>query len=188
MCSSDLTSDLQVGASAGNRAPQVGAASLEPALSPGGLRLMAADGRVLADGLREDAYPSFLAEAVEPWSYLKFPVYRPLGYPEGIYRVGPLARLNVCERIGTPWADAELAHLRQRCGRVALSSFAYHQARLVEIVACLEAIEALLHDPELQDPHVRARASLNARQAVGVGEAPRGTLFHHYEVDEHGLI
>jgi NAD-reducing hydrogenase large subunit len=153
-----------------------------------GLRLMAADGRVLAEGLREDDYPTFLAEAVEPWSYLKFPYYRPLGYPEGIYRVGPLARLNVCERIGTPWADAELADLRQRCGRVALSSFAYHQARLVEIVACLEGIEALLHDPELQDPHVRARASLNTLEAVGVGEAPRGTLFHHYRVDERGLI
>jgi NAD-reducing hydrogenase large subunit len=154
----------------------------------GGLRIVAADGRVLAEGLRGDDYPTFLAEAVEPWSYLKFPYYRPLGYPEGIYRVGPLARLNVCERIGTPWADAELADLRQRCGRVALSSFAYHQARLVEIVACLEGIEALLHDPELQDPHVRARASLNALEAVGVGEAPRGTLFHHYRVDEQGLI
>jgi NAD-reducing hydrogenase large subunit len=168
-------------------APRSGPDS-QPAPTPGGLRIVAADGRVLAEGLRGDDYPTFLAEAVEPWSYLKFPYYRPLGYPEGIYRVGPLARLNVCERIGTPWADAELADLRQRCGRVALSSFAYHQARLVEIVACLEAIESLLHDPELQDPHVRARASLNALEAVGVGEAPRGTLFHHYRVDEQGLI
>ena len=168
-------------------APRSGPDS-QPAPTPGGLRIVAADGRVLAEGLRGDDYPTFLAEAVEPWSYLKFPYYRPLGYPEGIYRVGPLARLNVCERIGTPWADAELADLRQRCGRVALSSFVYHQARLVEIVACLEAIESLLHDPELQDPHVRARASLNALEAVGVGEAPRGTLFHHYRVDEQGLI
>jgi len=168
-------------------APRSGPDS-QPAPTPGGLRIVAADGRVLAEGLREDDYPTFVAEAVEPWSYLKFPYYRPLGYPEGIYRVGPLARLNVCEQIGTPWADAELADLRQRCGRVALSSFAYHQARLVEIVACLEGIEALLHDPELQDPHVRARASLNAHEAVGVGEAPRGTLFHHYRVDEQGLI
>jgi NAD-reducing hydrogenase large subunit len=168
-------------------APRSGPDS-QPTPTPGGLRIVAADGRVLAEGLRGDDYPTFLAEAVEPWSYLKFPYYRPLGYPEGIYRVGPLARLNVCERIGTPWADAELADLRQRCGRVALSSFVYHQARLVEIVACLEAIESLLHDPELQDPHVRARASLNALEAVGVGEAPRGTLFHHYRVDEQGLI
>ena len=168
-------------------APRSGPDS-QPAPTPGGLRIVAADGRVLAEGLRGDDYPTFLAEAVEPWSYLKFPYYRPLGYPEGIYRVGPLARLNGCERIGTPWADAELADLRQRCGRVALSSFVYHQARLVEIAACLEAIESLLHDPELQDPHVRARASLNALEAVGVGEAPRGTLFHHYRVDEQGLI
>jgi NAD-reducing hydrogenase large subunit len=173
--------------SGGRSAPRSGPDS-QPAPTPGGLRIVAADGRIVAEGLRGDDYPTFLAEAVERWSYLKFPFYRPLGYPEGIYRVGPLARLNVCERIGTPWADAELADLRQRCGRVALSSFAYHQARLVEIVACLEGIQALLHDPELQDPHVRARASLNAHEAVGVGEAPRGTLFHHYRVDEQGLI
>ena len=183
------TPEPRPGTSADPLASQAGAAPFQPSSSsPGGLRLIAADGRVLAEGLREDDYPTFLAEAVEPWSYLKFPYYRPLGYPEGIYRVGPLARLNVCERIGTPWADAELADLRQRCGRVALSSFAYHQARLVEIVACLEGIEVLLHDPELQDRHVRARASLNAQEAVGVGEAPRGTLFHHYRVDEQGLI
>jgi NAD-reducing hydrogenase large subunit len=102
--------------------------------------------------------------------------------------VGPLARLNVCESIGTTWADIELAELRQRCGRVVCSSFAYHLARLVEIVTCLEAIEQLMHDPQLLDPHVRARAGLNRLEAVGVSEAPRGTLFHHYRVDEQGLI
>ncbi|MFN5698334.1 MAG: Ni/Fe hydrogenase subunit alpha, partial [Cyanobacteriota bacterium] len=101
--------------------------------SDGLLRLRAADGSIVADGLREDDYASFLAEAVEPWTYLKFPYYRPLGHPEGMYRVGPLARLNVCDRIGTPWADAELAEFRQRGGGPAvLSSFAYHHARLVE--------------------------------------------------------
>ncbi|MEB3183738.1 MAG: nickel-dependent hydrogenase large subunit, partial [Cyanobacteriota bacterium] len=101
---------------------------------------------------------------------------------------GPLARLNACVAIGSPWADAELNELRQRCGRVVSSSFASHLARLVEIVACLEGIETLLHDPQLQDPHVRARAGLNRLEAVGVGEAPRGTLFHHYRVNEQGLI
>ena len=142
----------------------------------------------MADGLLEDDYASFLGEAVEPWSYLKFPYYKPLGYPDGIYRVGPLARLNVCDSIGTPWADQELAEFRQRAGRVALSSFGYHHARLVEIVACLEAIEQLVADPELATGRVRARASLNAQEAVGVSEAPRGTLFHHYRVDGQGLI
>jgi NAD-reducing hydrogenase large subunit len=156
--------------------------------TPGGLRFRAADGSLLAAGFREDDYARVLAEAVEPWSYLKFPYYRALGYPGGLYRVGPLARLNVCDRIGTPWADAELIELRQRWGPVVLSSFAYHLARLVEIVACLEAIEDLLHDPQLLDPQVRARAGLNRLEAVGVGEAPRGTLFHHYTVDEQGLI
>jgi len=154
----------------------------------GTIRFRGPDGALVADGLSEDDYASFLGEAVEPWSYLKFPYYKPLGYPEGIYRVGPLARLNVCEAIGTPWADRELTEFRQRSGRVALSSFAYHHARLVEIVACLEAIEGLVADGELREGRVRARASLNANEAVGVSEAPRGTLFHHYRVDDQGLL
>ena len=154
----------------------------------GTIRFRGPDGAIVADGLREDDYASFLGEAVEPWSYLKFPYYKPLGYPEGIYRVGPLARLNVCEAIGTPWADRELTEFRQRSGRVALSSFAYHHARLVEIVACLEAIEGLVADGELRAGRVQARASLNANEAVGVSEAPRGTLFHHYRVDDQGLL
>ena len=160
----------------------------------GVLRIRAADGTIVADGLCEDDYASFLAEAVEPWSYLKFPYYRPLGYPDGMYRVGPLARLNVCDGIGTPWADAELAELRARSGttdsggRIVTSSFAYHHARLVEIVACLEAIELLVNDAELMNRHTRSRAGLNRLEAVGVSEAPRGTLFHHYRVSEQGLI
>lgn len=158
----------------------------------GGLRLKSSDGTVVADRLSEDDYGDFLGEAVESWTYLKFPYYKPLGYPDGMYRVGPLARLNVCERVGTPWADAELQELRQRSGtgaaRMITSSFAYHHARLVEIVACLEAIEVLVNDETLLHGRVRARASLNRNEAVGVSEAPRGTLFHHYRVDDHGLI
>ncbi|MFM7676189.1 MAG: Ni/Fe hydrogenase subunit alpha, partial [Synechococcus sp.] len=160
----------------------------------GRIRVVDSTAAVVADGLREDDYASFLGEAVESWSYLKFPYYRPLGHPAGMYRVGPLARLNVCERIGSHWADAELREFRQRSataasgGRIVTSSFAYHHARLVEIVACLEGIEALVADPELRSGRVRARASLNALEAVGVSEAPRGTLFHHYRVDDTGLI
>jgi NAD-reducing hydrogenase large subunit len=157
--------------------------------SDGLLRLRGADGTIVAEGLREDDYHDFLAEAVEPWTYLKFPYYRPLGYPNGLYRVGPLARLNVCDTIGTAWADAELIEFRQRAGGpVALSSFAYHHARLVEIVACLEAIEAHAQDPALLSGRIRSHAGLNCHEAVGVSEAPRGTLFHHYRVDEHGLL
>ena len=160
----------------------------------GAIRFVDSTGQIVADGLSEDEYASFLGEAVESWSYLKFPYYKPLGYPGGMYRVGPLARLNVCERIGTAWADRELAEFRARSGtpgsggRIVTSSFAYHHARLVEIVACLEAIGQLVEDPELQSPHVRSHAGLNATEAVGVSEAPRGTLFHHYRVDDDGLI
>ncbi|MFN6133781.1 MAG: Ni/Fe hydrogenase subunit alpha [Synechococcaceae cyanobacterium] len=157
--------------------------------SDGVLRLRGADGSIVAEGLREDDYHDFLAEAVEPWTYLKFPYYRPLGYPDGLYRVGPLARLNVCDTIDTPWADVELQEFRQRAGGpVVLSSFAYHHARLVEIVACLEAIEAHVQDPALLSGRIRAHAGLNAHEAVGVSEAPRGTLFHHYRVDAQGLL
>jgi NAD-reducing hydrogenase large subunit len=160
----------------------------------GAIRFVDSAGRIVADGLSEDDYASYLGEAVESWSYLKFPYYKPLGYPEGIYRVGPLARLNVCERIGTEWADRELAEFRQRSstaesgGRIVTSSFAFHHARLVEIVACLEGIEQLVADDTLMTGRIRARASLNANEAVGVSEAPRGTLFHHYRVDDDGLI
>ncbi len=158
------------------------------------IRLVDSTGAVVADGLREDDYASFLGEAVESWSYLKFPYYKPLGYPAGLYRVGPLARLNVCDAIGTDWADRELQEFRQRSGtadsggRIVTSSFAYHHARLVEIVACLEGIEQLVLDDTLMNGRIRARASLNANEAVGVSEAPRGTLFHHYRVDDDGLI
>ena len=85
-------------------------------------------------------------------------------------------------------ADAELLELRERGGRVVTSSFHYHLARLIEILAALEAIELLLNDPEICATHVRAHAGVNAFEAVGVSEAPRGTLFHHYRVDANGLI
>ncbi|MEN9860304.1 MAG: hypothetical protein RLZZ515_786 [Cyanobacteriota bacterium] len=153
-----------------------------------GLGVMASDGTLVADGLKEDDYASFLAEAVEPWSYLKFPYFKALGPEAGSYRVGPLARLNLCERIGSERADRELLELRQRGGRVVTASFLYHLARLIEIVACLEQMEQLLNDPEITDSHVRARAGVNCHEAVGVSEAPRGTLLHHYRVDANGLI
>ncbi|MBZ8181089.1 Ni/Fe hydrogenase subunit alpha [Oscillatoria salina] len=155
----------------------------------GHLRIMDSEGNIVADRLSEDDYQTFLGEAVEPWSYLKFPYYKPLGYPEGIYRVGPLARLNICDRIGTPLADRALQEFRDRAGkRVVTSSFFYHYARLVEILAALEGIEALVNDPDVLSPRTRAEAGINQLEAVGVSEAPRGTLFHHYQVDENGLI
>jgi NAD-reducing hydrogenase large subunit len=125
---------------------------------------------------------------VEEWSYLKFPYFKPLGYPQGVYRVGPLARLNLCTTIGTPKADAELTEFRQRCGRVATSSFHFHYARLVEMLAATEQMRRLLDDPVTISTRVKAVAELNRNSAVGVSEAPRGTLFHHYTVDDNGLL
>ena len=154
----------------------------------GHLRFVDSQGTIVADHLSEDDYQSFLGEAVENWSYLKFPYYKPLGYPEGIYRVGPLARLNVCDRIGTPQAEAERQALRDYAGGLPTSSFLYHYARLVEIMACLEHIQLLMDDPDILSPRVRSHAGVNALEAIGVSEAPRGTLFHHYKVDDNGLI
>ena len=154
----------------------------------GGIRVIASDGALVADGLKEDDYASFLAEAVEPWSYLKFPYIKALGPEAGLYRVGPLARLNLCTCIGSERADRELLELRQRGGRVVTASLLYHLARLIEIMACLEQMEQLLDDPELIATHVRARAGVNCLEAVGVSEAPRGTLLHHYRVDANGLV
>lgn len=154
----------------------------------GHLRFTDSRGNIVADNLSEDDYQEFLGEAVETWSYLKFPYYKPLGYPDGIYRVGPLARLNVCDRIGTEAADRELQEMRDRAGGVATSSFFYHYARLIEILASLEKIEELIDDPDIVSPRVRAEAGINCLEGIGVSEAPRGTLFHHYQVDENGLL
>ncbi len=152
------------------------------------LRLVDSKGQMVADHLEPARFEDWIGEAVEPDSYLKSPFYRPLGYPEGIYRVGPLARLNICSRIGTPLADQELIEYRQRGGGTVTSSFYYHYARLIEIVAALERIEQLLDDPELGSGRLRAEAGINNLEAVGCSEAPRGTLFHHYQVDEDGLL
>jgi NAD-reducing hydrogenase large subunit len=105
-----------------------------------------------------------------------------------MYRVGPLGRVNVCDRFGTPLADAELEAFRAltqgRSGKV----FDYHYTRLLEILASLERIERLLADERILSPHVRAEAGINEREGVGIHEAPRGTLIHHYWVDENGVI
>ncbi|MBI3967244.1 MAG: Ni/Fe hydrogenase subunit alpha [Chloroflexi bacterium] len=154
----------------------------------GTLRITDAEGRIVADELDPASYADFIGEAVEPWSYLKFPYYRPLGYPAGIYRVGPLARLNLAGRCGTPRADEAWTELTAGESRPLLSSFHYHGARLVEVLHGLERIEAILRDPDILDLRVRARAGPNRLEGVGVAEAPRGTLMHHYRIDENGLM
>ena len=154
----------------------------------GKLKFKDAAGETVAAAIRPQDYELFVGEASLRDSYLKAPYYKPLGYPAGVYRVGPLARLNVSDSLGTPIADNELAEFRQRMGGMAHSSFHYHYARLIELVRGLEMIEALLADPAILSPHVRARASVNCLEGVGMIEAPRGVLIHHYKVDETGAI
>jgi NAD-reducing hydrogenase large subunit len=155
----------------------------------GSLRFIDADGKLLADEPRLERYGELIGEYVEPDSYLKSAYFKPLGYAQGMYRVGPLARLNMVKRSGTPKADAALAEYRSLLGEgPLLSSFHYHYARLIEILYGIEKTEQLLTQPEILSRHVRAYAKPNAFEGVGLSEAPRGTLLHHYKIDENGLI
>jgi NAD-reducing hydrogenase large subunit len=157
-------------------------------LYDGGIRFRGATGAIVQDHVDAADYATVIAEASVRDTYLKAPYYKPLGYPQGIYRVGPLARLNSADRCGTPQADVELTEFRQVFGAVAHSSFLYHYARLVEVVYALERMEALLDHPHILDTHVRAHASVNALEGVGMIEAPRGILIHHYKVNEEGAM
>jgi|SRR5581483_7348700 len=153
----------------------------------GRLRFVEPQGGIAAE-VRARDYAKYVGETPLPNSYLKAPFYQPLGFPQGVYRVGPLARLNVATSCGTPEADAEFAEYHQRYGAIVESAFHYHYARLIEIIHALEKMETLLADPVVLDRHVRARASVNALEGVGMIEAPRGVLIHHYKVDEQGAI
>ncbi len=155
----------------------------------GKIRVVDASGKIVADKLAPEDYPEYIGEKVEPWSYLKFPYYKPKGYPGGMYRVGPLARMNIIDRCGTPQADQELSEFRGLSRGSVLSSFYYHYARLIEILYAIEKIEQLLAGPDILDTRVKAIAGRNNTEGVGVAEAPRGTLFHHYKVqDDHGIM
>lgn len=151
------------------------------------IRIIDAEGQHVVD-FEPEAYADYIGEAVEPFSYLKSPYYKPMGYPDGIYRVGPLARMNIAEFCGTPLADEELAQFKQIDWKERLSSFHFHYARLIEILYGIERIELLLNEPDILSKRVRAHADTNNLHGIGVAEAPRGTLIHHYEIDETGLM
>lgn len=157
-------------------------------LYDGRIRVLDSAGHAVADDLDPARYLEYVAEADEPDTYLKSPYYRALGREAGMYRVGPLARLNLVERCGTPLADRELAEFRTLQRGAQLSSFYYHYARLIEILFCLERIGELAAHPDALNERVRAQAGPNRLEGVGVAEAPRGTLFHHYRIDPNGLV
>jgi NAD-reducing hydrogenase large subunit len=157
-------------------------------LYDGDLRFIDAAGNIVVNGMAAQDYREFIGEATVPHSFLKAPYFRRLGFPDGIFRVGPLARLNVAARCGTELADGEFTEYHQRYGKVVQSSFHFHYARLIEIVHCIERMERLLNDPIILNRHVRAHAGVNALEGIGMSEAPRGTLIHHYRVNEDGAM
>lgn len=154
----------------------------------GALRLIDHEGNIVKDGIHAAQFEDNFGEAVEPYSFVKFPYYKPLGYPEGSYRVGPLARLNIAKTMGTPLADQELIEFKKLSKGPVLGSFHYHYARLIDILYGIEMIERILTDPLILDKHVRATAGVNNLEGFGVAEAPRGTLMHHYKVDDQGQM
>ncbi len=155
----------------------------------GFLKFIDAEGNILEEGIDPRFYKDYIGEAVEKDSYLKSPYYKPLGYPEGMYRVGPLARLNVSNSCGTYLADKELERFKNlNGGKPVLNSFYYHYARIIEIIYGIERIEELLNEEETMSENVRAHADINRNRGVGCSEAPRGTLFHDYSVTNDGII
>jgi NAD-reducing hydrogenase large subunit len=154
----------------------------------GALRLIDPQGKIIEDGITASRFSEVIGEAVENFTYTKFVYYKPLGYPGGSYRVGPLPRLNIVKSMGTPKADVELALFKQISTGMVESSFHYHHARLVEALYGIEMIERILTDSLILDKHVRATAGINSLEGAGQIEAPRGTLFHNYKVDEDGKI
>jgi NAD-reducing hydrogenase large subunit len=154
----------------------------------GKLRFLDSSGSIIADQIEPKDYLGVIGEAVQDSSYLKSPYYLPLGPVDGLYRVGPLARLNICTRMGVSQADAELKNFKALGKGAVTSSFLYHYARLIEILASLEWIERYLDDADLFSPDLRADAGINSLHGVGASEAPRGTLFHDYTVDRNGLL
>ncbi len=151
-------------------------------LYDGLLRAKDPEGKIIFDGVAPAQYAEYIGEEVRSWSYMKFPFIRSLGKEKGWYRVGPLARLNNCDFIDTPIAEKERKEFRKLGGgRPVHATMAYHWARLVELVHAAEKIKELLADPDLQGTDLVTSGARRGRTVAWI-EAPRGTLFHNYEV------
>ena len=162
-------------------------------LYDGKLRMMQSDGSY--EDFKYEEYTDYISEHVEPWSYLKFPYMKKAGEfsmdldnPKGIYRTNTLARMNVCDKIDTPLAQAELEEYREKFGRPAQPTLLYHWARLIELLHNAENTIRLLDDPEITSTDIRKKVEPRAARGIGCVEAPRGTLIHDYETDENGLM
>lgn len=157
-------------------------------LYDGALRARDADGRILFDQVDYQTYDSLIMEEVKPWTYMKFPYLAALGPERGWYRVGPLARVQNCDSIPTPFADHERRTLLAYAGeRPMHATLGYHWARMIEMLFAAETIKDLLHDDDIEGDELMVSGA-RRREGVGVIEAPRGTLFHHYQVGDDDLV
>ena len=154
----------------------------------GGLRAKNAMGETIMDHVDYCQYNHYIHEEVKSWTYMKFPYLLSLGKEQGWYRVGPLARLNNCDFINTPKAESARQEFKQHSGEAMVhSTLAFHWARLIEALHCAEAIKELLNDTDIMGRDLVAQGERRF-EGVGVIEAPRGTLFHHYQVDENDIV
>ncbi len=154
----------------------------------GGLRAITADGETIFDHVDNNRYLDYIVEEVRDWSYMKFPFIKSIGPEHGWYRVGPLARINACDFIDTPEAEAARRDfLSLTDGRPNNITMAYHWARMIEVLHSMEKIERLLNDPDLQGEDLVTTGDRRG-EGIGIIEAPRGTLFHHYRVGDDDLV
>ncbi len=157
-------------------------------LYDGRIRVKGEDGQILFDQLNDHDYTNYIHEQVKSWSYMKFPYLAALGPEEGWYRVGPLARINTCNFIDTPLAEqARQQFMALDHGLPVQASLAFHWARMIEILHCAEKIRDLLADSQLYAGELEAKGN-RCHEGIGVIEAPRGVLIHHYQIDDDGLV
>ncbi|NLF31842.1 MAG: Ni/Fe hydrogenase subunit alpha [Planctomycetes bacterium] len=157
-------------------------------LYDGDLRAIDSQGNTIFDHVDVQSYTDLIAEEVRPWSYMKFPFIKSLGPENGWYRVGPLARLNTCDFIDTTEAEAARKEfVAVTDGKPNNLTMAYHWARMIELLHAMEKIAELLNDPDLQGEDLVVTGE-RRQEAVGMIEAPRGTLIHHYRVNDRDQI
>jgi NAD-reducing hydrogenase large subunit len=154
----------------------------------GGLRAKNDNGEIIMDQVDYCQYNDYIHEEVRSWTYMKFPYLLSLGKENGWYRVGPLARVNNCDYIDTPLAEAARVEFKAHSREAMMhSTLAFHWARMIEALHCAESIKGLLNDPDILGHDLIAQGE-KRYEGIGVIEAPRGTLFHHYQVDENDIV
>lgn len=157
-------------------------------LYDGKIRLVDREGRLLEE-FDPQNYLEYIGEHVEDWSYLKFPFYKKMGWPNGVYRVGPLGRLNAVTKIPTPMAQQEFRNFKAiNNGRPVEGTLYYHYARLIETLYAMERMVEILDDPDVMSKDLMGESQGYVGEGVGCVEAPRGTLFHHFRADENGML